>query len=209
MEILIFTEFHGDHKIFFSFSESTKKTISRLSSKIKDRLTSIIDLTKSILKPGPKVNDFNFTSFSVQHRKGNLSYIGMHLTIYDDNDKCSLDNFGSKAKVFWLWQTFRCTPLFLNSQWTNEYYFWSDSQLNMMCEDSNCQNCLFKLNDFDRQDKKCYGDDQRNASVAVGKPLIYSWQTSKIQMSIVANVFFGSTFCTFYTTYIEPQVSKL
>ena len=116
---------------------------------------------------------------------------------------------GSKAKVFWLWQTFRCTPIYLAGEWTEEYYLWNNTQFSFMCEDSQCQNCLFNHHQFHREDKYCHGIPNRNTSISIGRPLIYSWQTSKSEMSVVSNVFFNDTFqsCIFFPSYIEPQVS--
>ena len=123
--------------------------------------------------------------------------------------KCCFVFLGSKAKVFWLWQTFRCTPIYLAGEWTEEYYLWNNTQFNFMCEDSECQNCLFNHHQFHREDKYCHGIPNRNTSISIGRPLIYSWQTSKSEMSVVSNVFFNDTFqsCTFFSSYIEPQVS--
>ena len=75
--------------------------------------------------------------------------------------------------------------------------------MRLSCEDQNCQNCQFDLSKLN--DTNCKSmDDHR--SIQIGRPLIYSWQTSNPVMSFVANVFFHEEYCAFYSQYIEPQV---
>ena len=89
---------------------------------------------------------------------------------------------------------------------TEEYYLLSDSKLKLNCEDPLCQNCRYDLSDFDRKNTNCWILDS-TSSLQVGRPLVYSWQTSEEKsMSYVANVFFSETYCAFYSRYIEPQV---
>ena len=142
----------------------------------------------------------NFTNYT-------LSQVGLHLTLYDDNDDCQLEQIGSKAKVMWLWQTARCTPLFMNGQFTREYYFLNESHVKLMCDDDQCSNCVHHLNHYNSQLRhKCY-DLKNGASFHFEKPLIYSWPSRQpTKRPYVANVFFQQDFCDFPLRYREPQV---
>ena len=117
---------------------------------------------------------------------------------------CELAIFGTKNQIFYLY--FRCTPLFLHGQMTEEYYLLSDSELKLNCEDPNCENCRFDMSHFDQKSQDCWPLDS-SSSLQVGRPLIYSWQRSSDQLvNYVANVFFSETYCAFYSRYIQPQV---
>ena len=98
---------------------------------------------------------------------------------------------------------YRCTPLYLHGQLT-EYYYLSETQMKLSCEDAKCQNCKYDLKSFDYENPECL--TVSGSSIQVGRPLIYSWQTSEETMSYVANVFFSETYCAFYSRYVEPQV---
>ena len=137
----------------------------------------------------------------------------MHLTLIEDSNQCSLDQFGFRAQVFWLWKTHTCTPLYWEGQ-IRYYYVWNQTSLSMHCEDANCQICQFEIDQFNHHghhqtdQQPCHQVNQRqNVSFSLGRPLIYSWQTSQSQMSIVANVFFSEIYCSFHPSYIQPQVS--
>jgi hypothetical protein len=158
---------------------------------------------------------FNFTNFMENSRLGNLSYVGLHLTLFEDASNCRIDTLGSKARVFWLWRTNQCTPIYLHGQFTKEYYLFNDKYLSLMCEDSDCTQCRYNMTNVNQIDSTCRVLENENngaggpgqASFHSGRPLIYSWQ-SKMEDSqaIVANVFFSKDFCAFHPRYIEPQV---
>ena len=76
------------------------------------------------------------------YRNGrNGSSVGFFLTLFDNNLDCQIDEIGSRAQVFWIWQTKKCTPIYLNGQFTHEYYKLNGSNFQLMCEDSECTNC--------------------------------------------------------------------
>ena len=76
------------------------------------------------------------------YRNGrNGSSVGFFLTLFDNDLDCQIDEIGSRAQVFWIWQTKRCTPIYLNGQFTHEYYKLNGSNFQLMCEDSECTNC--------------------------------------------------------------------
>ena len=60
------------------------------------------NLAKSLISQSEnkplKKDEFDFSTYSAQFRKGNLSYVGVHLTLYEDSDKCSLQPLG-KCKI--------------------------------------------------------------------------------------------------------------
>ena len=190
-------------KKFFSILESKKPVFKSKS----------IDERRQESSP----DEINFKTYSVEHRRGNISYEGMHLTLFEDSNQCSLDQYGFRAQVFWLWKTYTCTPLYWEGQ-IHYYYIWNQTSLSMHCEDEYCQICQFQIDQFNRhrqhQDDQtekpdhCHQVNQRqNVSFSIGRPLIYSWQTSQSQMSIMANVFFSEMYCSFHPSYIQPQVS--
>ena len=118
---------------------------SVLKSSLQIGFKNIVSLSKTIvtkeLEEIPSSN-FNFTNYAKNFGKGgNLSYIGFHLTFFDNTLTCQLDNIGSRARVFWIWQTFKCTPLYLDGKFTHEYYMLDGSKLKLMCDDSACSNC--------------------------------------------------------------------
>ena len=76
------------------------------------------------------------------YRNGrNGSSVGFFLTLFDNDLDCQIDEIGSRAQVFWIWQTKRCTPIYLNGQFTHEYYKLNGSNFQLMREDSECTNC--------------------------------------------------------------------
>ncbi len=141
---------------------------------------------------------FNFTSYLEASKSGNLSYVGLHFTLFEDDDSCRIDRVGSKAKTFWLWETNRCTPIFLHSQFTSEYYRLGDGRLDLLCEDANCTNCRYSNLTVDRRDSTCHDLGEAPGSYHAGRPLIYSWQSRSPDMSFVSNVFFSETYCAFH-----------
>ena len=122
----------------------TKKLFSILESK------KPVLISKSIDEPQQESPEINFKTYSVGHRKGNISYEGMHLTLFEDSNQCSLDQFGFRAQVFWLWKTHTCTPLYWEGQ-IGYYYVWNQTSLSMHCEDANCQICQFEIDQFNHQ----------------------------------------------------------
>ena len=60
------------------------------------------NLAKSLISQSEnkplKIDEFDFSTYSAQFRRGNLSYVGVHLTLYEDSDKCSLQTLG-KCKI--------------------------------------------------------------------------------------------------------------
>lgn len=50
---------------------------------------------------------YNFTNLFSHRQRGNLSYVGFHLTIFEKTSNCKIEQPGDTAKVFWLWETSR------------------------------------------------------------------------------------------------------
>ena len=137
-------------QLYVIFSGNSKKGEIQeegnlLQSTLQKGLKNILSLSEAISvgnEKRPSDADFNFTNYAKNYKKGdNFSYVGIHLTIFDDNLNCQIDEMGSRARVFWIWQTFKCTPLYLNGQFTQEYYKLNGSNFQFMCEDSDCTNC--------------------------------------------------------------------
>ena len=125
-------------------SKIQEESSSLLQSTLQKGLKNILSLSEAISignENGPSA-DFNFTNYAKNYKKGdNLSYVGIHLTVFDDDLNCQIDEMGSRARVFWIWQTFKCTPLYLDGKFTHEYYMLDGSKLKLMCDDSACSNC--------------------------------------------------------------------
>ncbi len=62
----------------------------------------------------------NFTHFYEHYRmqkqaslpvaaeeESNISYVGFHLTLFDQASNCHLGDVGDKARVMWVWETVR------------------------------------------------------------------------------------------------------
>ncbi len=64
-------------------------------------------------------NFINFTAL-FEESKRNPSYFGHHLTFFEDSLDCRLDEAGSAAKAYWLWETAECSPLFLHGEYLNQ-----------------------------------------------------------------------------------------
>ena len=89
-----------------------------LQSMLNGSVKTLVSVSEAILKKSDNdISDdnsgfysisepFNFTYYAENLRKGNLSYIGSHVTVFDNNE-CKLDETGSRARVFWLWKTSR------------------------------------------------------------------------------------------------------
>ena len=60
------------------------------------------NLAKSLITQNDNVpvkkDEFDFSIYSAQFKKGNLSYAGVHVTLYEDSAKCSLQTLG-KCKI--------------------------------------------------------------------------------------------------------------
>ena len=95
----------------------TKKgdsTSSSLKSLLEESLESIKSLSEKVFGDEKQsenqvleINDYNFTLFAQSRKQGNLSYVGFHLSIFDNDKQCRLETIGSRARVLWLWQTSR------------------------------------------------------------------------------------------------------
>ena len=134
----------------------------------------------------------------------NSSYHGIHLTIYDDSEQCSLKDSGSYAKVYWLWMTDVCTPTYLHGALTLNYYKLSQNSLLFECNDDKCSDCQYEKNvTFTASDRTCHYLT-KGQSFHLGFPFIYSWQGNP--GNVVANVFFTPSYCAYHPRYVEPQM---
>lgn len=164
-------------------------------------------VSKALDETGPEPDSellFNFTMY-YENSKENLSYIGFHFTLFQDSSVCRLDHVGSTAQVYWLWETARCTPIFVRGHKTQEYYLLDGPKLLFACEDKLCRNCQYDLA-INRFDNGCKYVEAYNQSFHVGRPLVYSWQTTTVEETVVANVFYSDFACIFHFRYLEPQL---
>ncbi|TRY75295.1 hypothetical protein TCAL_01330 [Tigriopus californicus] len=91
----------------------------------------------------PKVTGaLNFSAIFEQSVKDN-TYFGFHLTFFEDDLNCKLNKFGSRAKVYWLWQTSQCTTLFVQGKSSGQYYYLNATTLKFGCGDEFCQSCQY------------------------------------------------------------------
>ena len=87
-----------------------KEDTSSFKILLQEGIDSIKNLTKKVFS---NENDqesskiYNFTHFAQSQKEGNLSYVGFHVTLYEHDKKCRLEDMGSRAKVLWLWKTSR------------------------------------------------------------------------------------------------------
>ena len=147
----------------------------------------------------------NFTAL-FEDRALNISYRGVHFTLYEDSLECHLAEGGDNAKVFWLWKTHECTPLYLHGKSTNQYYYMDDGHIDFQCGDPACKHCQFK-SDLDADSPDSCVRTSSGESFRLGAPQVDFWPTRPDEaLSIIANVFFNEEFCSFLPGYVEPQL---
>ena len=86
-----------------------KEDTSSFKSLLREGIESIKNLTKKVFSDDQSYPNLkhNFTQFAQKQKQGNLSYVGIHVTLYEHDSQCRLDDMGSRAKVLWLWKTSR------------------------------------------------------------------------------------------------------
>ncbi len=147
----------------------------------------------------------NFTAL-FEGSKSDPSYVGRHLTFYDDSLDCNLDGgAGSSARVYWLWQTSECSPLFLHGEYLSQFYLMDSDSLRFGCSDSSCKFCEYNSLDVVQEEEKCVRTSL-GQSYKFGQPDVRRWPSSSNHTSVVANVFFDKDACAFYPRYVEPQM---
>ncbi len=149
----------------------------------------------------------NFTAMYEEAREG--LYKGFHFTFFEEDDNCRLDVPGSTAKVYWLWKTGRCSPLYLHGKETAIYYNLNGTVLSFGCDDKECSSCEHTALHLDPDENGLCHDMGGGQSYRLGKPDIHNeWygNDSTIDNAIV-NVFFSTNdFCAFHPRYVEPQL---
>jgi hypothetical protein len=154
---------------------------------------------------GHIVKQINFTEIFEDAQKENL-YRGHHITFFEESTNCRLDLPGSAAKVYWLWQTGQCSPLYLHGKLTNLYYNLNDTKLSFGCTDKACKACKYKeLHVVPNEGGTCH--DSGYQSYRVGQPDTAWYGNDSTIDNIIVNVFFSSNdFCSFHPRYVEPQL---
>jgi hypothetical protein len=151
----------------------------------------------------------NLTYDDFQRLKQNISYIGYYVTIFEDTSNCRLENTGTRASVYWIWQTNFCTPINPHGERATIYYILlNNGTLKFECSDQHCRHCKYYVAHLEKSDK-CLDlrPSTSNAqSIRIGKPYIHSWESSYGNTSVIANVFFTNMFCLYHPRYIEPQI---
>ncbi len=187
-------------------STTTKAPAAKdFGEKFKNGILNIFNAANGILNRNDDESiyedgtDVNFTSLYEQNKE-NFTYKGYYFTFYEDSTSCRLDKPGSVAKVYWLWQTFSCSPLHLHGKFLNEYYLLDqNNRLRFGCSDITCKFCEYRS-------LKLLGGCEVTSlgqSYEVGHPDHKHWPTTN--KSTIANVFFGSS-CEFHPRYLEPQL---
>ena len=161
---------------------------------------------------------YNLTHADFQKFKENLTYVGYHITVFEDSSNCRLENIGERASVYWIWKTNICTPINPHGEKATLYYKLSENgSLIFDCLDQYCTKCNYHLDSI--QSSETCSDQtvssQINSipishpkmkSIQIGKPYIHSWQSTYGNSSIIANTFFTQMFCLYHQRYIEPQL---
>ena len=161
---------------------------------------------------------YNLTHADFQKFKENLTYVGYHITVFEDSSNCRLENIGERASVYWIWKTNVCTPINPHGEKATLYYKLSENgSLIFDCLDQYCTECNYYLDSIESSNT-C--SDQtvssqinsipishpKTKSIQIGKPYIHSWQSTYGNSSIIANTFFTQMFCLYHPRYIEPQL---
>ena len=97
-----------------NWKKKDDSTSSGLKSLLEESLESIKSLSEKVFgdddeseKQVLQMHDYNFTQFAQSRKQGNLSYVGFHVSIFENDNQCRLETMGSRARVLWLWQTSR------------------------------------------------------------------------------------------------------
>ena len=192
---------------------------SAWSKLLKETTNKILAAATGVISGNTNKNDnsngdldfglFNLTEEDFLEFKQNLSYTGYHVTIFEDTSNCRLEDMGTRANVYWIWQTNFCTPINPHGDKSTMYYrLYSDGSLRFGCRDQYCRNCEFIVTNIENSEtcvnlKPLIGVSK---SVRIGRPYIHSWESDYGNASIVANVFYTNLFCLFHPRYIEPQI---
>ena len=166
------------------------------------------ETTPSIVISNEESGIYNLTHLDFQQFKQNLSHVGYHITVFEDTSNCRIEDTGTRANVFWIWQTKFCTPINPHGEKATTYYrLTSNGELMFGCTDQHCQQCSYHISQLKKSDA-CH-DFTKNGlktSIRIGRPYIHSWESAYGNSSVVANVFFTAIFCLYHPRYIEPQI---
>ena len=159
----------------------------------------------SITNPDAEI--FNLTQADFQEFKQNLSYVGYHITIFEDTTNCRLEDMGTSANVYWIWKTNVCTPINPHGEKTTMYYrLRNNGSLLFGCSDQHCRSCKYNIANLEKSENCMNLKSGLSKSLRVGRPYVHSWESVHGNTSIVANVFFTDLYCLFHQRYIEPQI---
>ena len=161
---------------------------------------------------------YNLTHADFQKFKENPTYVGYHITVFEDSSNCRLENIGERASVYWIWKTNICTPINPHGEKATLYYKLSENgSLIFDCLDQYCTKCNYHLDSIESfntcsdqtvssQINSIPISHPQMKSIQIGKPYIHSWQSIYGNSSIIANTFFTQRFCLYHRRYIEPQL---
>ena len=185
---------------------------------VQDGIKNILALANGAVNPNSQSGEhesrpphINFTEMFEEATKGQRLYRGYHLVFFDEDPYCRIDVVGYTAKVYWLWQTKQCSPLYLNDEETSLYYRLNGSELDFGCNDSDCEDCNYKVLDIESEGK---GKCQRaglGSSYQLGAPDIDSWYGNNSDINnMVVNAFFaGDELCALHSRYVQPQLLSI
>ena len=161
---------------------------------------------------------YNLTHADFQRFKENLTYVGYHVTVFEDTSNCRLENVGEKASVYWIWKTDVCTPIFTHGEKATLYYKLSENgSLIFDCLDQFCSQCKYHIDSVENSEtcidqtlssqiKGIPISHPKSKSIKIGRPYIHSWESKYGNSTIIANSFFTDMFCFYHQRYIEPQL---
>merc|ERR1719422_2395580 len=93
---------------------------------------------------------YNLTHADFQKFKENLTYVGYHITVFEDSSNCRLENIGERASVYWIWKTNVCTPINPHGEKATLYYKLSENgSLIFDCLDQYCTECNYYLDSIE------------------------------------------------------------
>ncbi len=88
-----------------------------------------------------------------------LSYVTFTAFSSPLSPSSNVDVSGSAARVYWLWDTGTCSPLYLHGHSTRQYYHLQGDRLRFGCGDDRCKFCQYGRIDIDKEQHKQVGGE--------------------------------------------------
>ena len=150
-----------------------------------------------------KVNYDKFYEAIVQK----VDSMGYFVTLYDDSDRCTIDKPGSHVKVYWLWRTTQCSPMFMFDT-VDSFYQFNENKLSIECDEL-CLKCGRSLvvPDAFWKHETCT-NSSASQSYTFSQPLLTGMDSEYGSKMLMVHLFTVQE-CTYQSVYKKSQLISM